>query len=147
MSLWRSGKARRGMVARLALTLAAIVAATLVASPASAASWTYDLKTTDGDPGGRTYGTVYYAQVLTMCYKVGAKGYVDDREADGYGVIVYLRARDCQTGRWTEWEAGYIGGADKPVKEYDSGYKYGYYAATAKICLYKNGKDSYCRTA
>lgn len=123
-----------------------------VEQAATSGSWNFDLKTSDSNPGGRTYGSVDYFPDGN-CYAVDVNGYVDDREADGYSVVVYLRAQDCGNGnRWTDIQAGYIGGESKPIVRYSSGYQRGKNGsglnhATAKICLRKDGKDYYCRQA
>ncbi|MFH8484827.1 hypothetical protein [Streptomyces longisporoflavus] len=142
----KSIKMHRNVKRGLAVLPGAAALVALAGTPASAAQWTYDIRTTDGHPGGQAIGRVYYQGTGGGCYRAGVDGYLYDREADGYGVIVYLRGRSCSTGKIVEAEAGYIGGNGKSTY-YNFGYYEGLKNVTAKVCLLKNNRDYYCRTA
>ncbi|MFC7308207.1 hypothetical protein ACFQVC_28790 [Streptomyces monticola] len=139
-------KKRRGVKRYLAVLPGAAALVALASTPASAAQWNYDIRTTDSVPGGQAIGRVSYEGTGGGCYRAGIDGYLYDREADGYGAIVYLRGRDCRTGKVGMIEAGYIGGNGKSTY-YNTGWIGGLKDVTARVCLFKDNRDHFCRTA
>ncbi|MGN3955106.1 hypothetical protein ACGV4K_08355 [Streptomyces sp. WAC8370] len=117
----------------------------MVSTPASAGSWSYNLKTTDGHPGGQTWGTVSYTG--NGCYTTRIRGTVKDIEADGWGVIVLASGNGCNGGSSLGKEIGYVGGNGKS-KNYDTGNIRNVKNVTVTVCLYKNGYAYHgCRDA
>ncbi|MGH4028499.1 hypothetical protein ACQB60_06135 [Actinomycetota bacterium Odt1-20B] len=136
---------RRAKYGLVVLPSAAALVA-LAGAPASAAQWYYNIQTTDSHHGGNTIGSVTYTSIGHGCYNAHIDGNVSDTRADGYSVIVYLRGRVCGSGRIADIESGYVAGKGH-TKSYGSGWANNVFAVTARVCLYKNSHDYYCKTA
>jgi hypothetical protein len=114
---------------------AAAMTASIIGSPAASAA-SYTMHTDDGDPGGRVKFETD-GDVVTLC----------DIEADGWGV--YLNVRD-QTQNIFKYQ--YTIGGDGNCQTFRASLGGAYdlrenSVITFKICLRKDGDDSYCDTS
>jgi len=85
------------------------------------------------------------------CSRIGTQGTLRDLKADGYSIILYVRARSCDTGKFREAEAGYVAGKGQegtkatyfwPAQNRLTAGRYK--EATVKLCTYKDGRDGGC---